>query len=63
VTVIEASSSPFSAPRRWDSRAKLVAGTLILAVFAFAAVALVLRRGTPFNPDGWFYWQGSPSPS
>ena len=61
MTVTEASSSPVSAPRRWDSHAKLVAGTLILAVFAFAAVALVLRRGMPFNPDGWFYWQGSVS--
>ena len=36
-------------------------GTLLLAVFAFAAVAVVLRRGMPFNVDGWFYWQGSVS--
>ena len=57
----ERSSSPLSALRRWDSRAKIVGGTLLLAVFAFAAVTLVLRRGMPFNPDGWFYWQGSVS--
>jgi len=45
----------------WDWRAKLAAGTLILAVFAFTAVALVLRRGMPLDPDGWYYWQGSVS--
>lgn len=36
-------------------------GTLLLAVLAFAAVALSLRRGMPFNRDGWFYWQGAVS--
>ncbi len=33
----------------------------MLAGFAFALVALNLRRGMPFNPDGWYYWQGSVS--
>ena len=55
------SSAPLVASRRRYSRAGVVAGTLLLAVFAFAAVALTLRRGMPFNRDGWFYWQGSVS--
>jgi hypothetical protein len=44
-----------------DSRARLAAGTLALAALAFAAVALITRRGMPFNADGWIYWQGSVS--
>jgi hypothetical protein len=36
-------------------------GALLLAALAFAAVALALRRGMPFNRDGWFYWQGAVS--
>ena len=54
-------SEPMAASRHRQARARVVAGTLLLAVLAFAAVAVALRRGMPFNHDGWFYWQGSVS--
>lgn len=43
------------------SFARLRLGALLLAIAAFAAVAVGLRRGMPFNRDGWLYWQGSVS--
>jgi hypothetical protein len=61
VNATEPSSAPLFASRGRHSRASVVAGTLLLAASAFAAVALTLRRGMPFNQDGWFYWQGSVS--
>lgn len=44
-----------------ESRARVVAGTLLLAVLAFAAVAVGSRRGILLGRDGWYYWQGSVS--
>ena len=41
--------------------ARVGPGGLLLALFAFAAVVLTLRRGMPCGLDGWFYWQGSVS--
>jgi hypothetical protein len=58
---LQPSPAPLFASRRRHSRASVVAGTLLLAVLAFAAVALILRRGMPIKSDGWFYWQGSVS--
>lgn len=55
------SSSPLAAPHPKDSRAWLVGGTILLALLGFTIVAVIMRRGMPISPDGWYYWQGSVS--
>ena len=57
----ESGFMPLPASRRRRSHTSVAVGTLLLGVFAFAAVMLALRRGMPFNHDGWYYWQGSVS--
>ena len=61
VNAFEPSSGHGIASSRPRARARVAVGTLFLAVFAFASAMLSLRRGMPFNHDGWYYWQGSVS--
>ena len=61
MNAFEPSSGHGIASSRPRARARVAVGTLLLAVFVFASVMLSLRRGMPFNHDGWYYWQGSVS--